>query len=99
MTATAFFQEVDFIEFELEDETLSAPRTLTLSAGRLMAFVLALAALLRPAVSAFDGLEFTQSLGWLNPLSAVRQVHLLFATVVYGIMSVIRIRLRSRSER
>jgi anti-sigma factor RsiW/cytoskeletal protein CcmA (bactofilin family) len=79
------FQDVDFIDFELEDETLSAPRAHTLSAARLVMFVLAMAVLLRPAGSALAALELPYSLGWLNPLSAVRQVHWLFASVMYGI--------------
>src|SRR5262249_46495754 len=51
------FQSTDFIEFELEDEVLSAPQAQNLSVMRFAAFVLAMSVLLRPV------LDFLEEVG------------------------------------
>lgn len=84
------FQDIDFIEFELEDEALSAPQASKLSLARFTMFVLAMATLLRPVASAFAELELPESLNWLNPMSAAGQVNLLFNGVVYGIPAALK---------
>src|SRR5689334_6238233 len=50
------FQTTDFLEFELEDETLSASQAQRLSAVRFAAFVLAMSVLLRPVLNVFENL-------------------------------------------
>src|SRR5215471_14588059 len=75
------FQNTEFLEFELEDEDLSAPAADTLSATRFAAFVLAMSVLLRPVFSALEDIQF--------PLSASAQFNLLVDGVMYGIPSTI----------
>jgi len=58
-------QAVDFIEFELEDETLSAPQARNLGAVRFTAFVLAMSVLLRPLLDALDELGLLGGMNWL----------------------------------
>src|SRR5262245_15954891 len=48
------FQTTDFIEFELEDETLSAPQAQRLSPARFAAFILAMSVLLRPVLNVLE---------------------------------------------
>jgi anti-sigma factor RsiW len=62
-------QATDFIDFELEDETLAAPQARSLSLVRFAAFVLAMSALLRPVLDLFDELGFQGILNWL-PVAA-----------------------------
>jgi len=59
------FQSTDFIEFELEDETLSAPQAHSLSVARFAAFVLAMSVLLRPVLSFVGELQLPQAVYWL----------------------------------
>jgi Putative zinc-finger len=58
------FQSTDFLEFELEDESLSVPRSEKLNVARFAAFVLAMSVLLRP-LAFLDELELPFSLSWL----------------------------------
>jgi putative zinc finger protein len=62
-------QTTDFIEFELEDETLSAPQAHSLSVTRFAAFILAMSVLLRPVLASLDELGLAQLLSWL-PVTA-----------------------------
>lgn len=82
-------QETDFLEFELEDETLDAPQAKTLGLARLFLFVLAMSALLRPAKNALAELTLPDSLNWLNPFSTSAQLNLLMNAVMYGIPAAI----------
>jgi hypothetical protein len=70
-------QDVEFIEFELDDESPAAPQAKRLSIAKFAALVLSVAALLRPV---FD--ELTQ---FRIPLSAAAQFTLFVEAVVYGI--------------
>jgi predicted anti-sigma-YlaC factor YlaD/cytoskeletal protein CcmA (bactofilin family) len=54
-------QDTDYLEFELEDEALSAPQANRLSATRLAAFVLAMAVMLRPILDVLGELELPYS--------------------------------------
>jgi hypothetical protein len=78
-------QETDFLDFELEDETLSAPQAKTVGVVKLGMFVLAMSALLRPVVDVLTELNLPDSLSWLNPLTASAQLNLLMNAVMYGI--------------
>jgi cytoskeletal protein CcmA (bactofilin family)/predicted anti-sigma-YlaC factor YlaD len=62
-------QTIDFIEFELEDETLSAPQAHNLSVARFAAFILAMSVLLRPVLASLDALGLPELLSWL-PVTA-----------------------------
>jgi cytoskeletal protein CcmA (bactofilin family)/predicted anti-sigma-YlaC factor YlaD len=62
-------QTTDFIEFELEDETLSAPQARSLSVARFAAFILAISVLLRPVLASLDVLGIPELLSWL-PVTA-----------------------------
>jgi anti-sigma factor RsiW len=73
--------DIDFIEFELEDEVLSVPQAQRLSAARFAAFVLAMAVLLRPFFAALGKFEL--------PLSGSAKFGLLLNTVMYGIPAAI----------
>ena len=59
------FQSTDFIEFELEDETLSAPQAHNLSVVRFTAFVLAMSVVLRPVLSFLEELGLPDAVNWL----------------------------------
>src|SRR5262245_62938595 len=64
------FQSTDFIEFELEDETLSAPQAESLGVVRFAAFVLAMSVLLRPVLDIFDELGLPQLVKWITITAA-----------------------------
>src|SRR5262245_12372102 len=64
------FQATDFIEFELEDETLSAPQAESLGVVRFAAFVLAMSVLLRPVLDIFDELGLPQLVKWITITAA-----------------------------
>jgi len=55
----------DYIEFELEDEALSAPQAHNLGVVRLAAFVLAMSGLLRPVLGSLEQLGLPETLGGL----------------------------------
>ena len=74
-------QEIDLIEFELEDELLSAPQRTGLSVTRFAAFVLAMAVLLRPVFTALGEFQL--------PFSASEQFDFLVDGVMYGIPAAI----------
>ena len=74
-------QEVDLIEFELEDELLSAPQASRLSITRFAAFVLAMAVLLRPVFAALEELQL--------PFSASEKFNFFVDAVMYGIPAAI----------
>jgi hypothetical protein len=78
-------QDTAYLEFELEDEALSAPQAKTLSVARFGMFVLAMSALLRPVTNALSEMQLPDSLSWLNPLSTPAQLSLLLNTLMYGI--------------
>src|SRR5262245_9632681 len=59
------FQSTDFIEFELEDETLSAPQAQNLGVVRFAAFILAMSVLLRPVLDFFEEIGARESMNWL----------------------------------
>jgi hypothetical protein len=59
------FQSTDFIEFELEDETLSAPQVQSLGVVRFAAFVLAMSVLLRPVLAVLEELGLPETVNWL----------------------------------
>jgi hypothetical protein len=77
------FHDTDFIEFELEDETLSAPHATRLSVVRFGLLVLAMSALLRPVISALAELELPEGLDWMNPFNLSGQMNLLANTLAY----------------
>src|SRR2546423_94779 len=85
------FQETEFIEFELEDETLSAPHASRLSVVRFGLFVLAMSALLRPVIGALAELELPEGLNWLNPFSLSGQMNLLANSLAYAIPATIEL--------
>ena len=62
-------QTTDFIEFELEDEALSAPQAHSLSVPKFAAFILAMSVLLRPVLASLDELGLAQLLSWI-PVTA-----------------------------
>jgi cytoskeletal protein CcmA (bactofilin family) len=74
-------QDIDLIEFELEDEALSAPPVRSLGAVRFGAFVLAMSVLLRPVFSALSEFQL--------PLSASALFDLFVDGVMYGIPSAV----------
>jgi hypothetical protein len=78
-------QDSDFLEFELEDETLKAPQAQTLGVVRFGMFVLAMSALLRPLMNALGEFSLPESLTWLNPFSSPTELSLLINAVMYGI--------------
>src|SRR5262245_31897403 len=82
-------QNTDFIEFELEDETLSAPQTAGLGVTRFAALVLAMAVLLRPVLSVLGELDAPNGLDWLNPSRLSGQISLLVTTFAYFIPAAI----------
>ena len=59
------FQVTDFIEFELEDESLSAPQAHSLGVVKFTAFVLAMSVLLRPVLNALEELGLPGRINWL----------------------------------
>jgi cytoskeletal protein CcmA (bactofilin family) len=63
------FQTTDFLEFELEDETLSASQAQQLGAVRFAAFVLAMSVLLRPVLNVFESLGLMPNI--VNALTVV----------------------------
>lgn len=58
------FQTNDFIEFELEDETLSAPQAHNLGVVRFAALVLAMSVLLRPVMAVIEEMGLFEDLNW-----------------------------------
>jgi cytoskeletal protein CcmA (bactofilin family)/predicted anti-sigma-YlaC factor YlaD len=58
------FQSTDFIEFELEDEALSAPQAQSLGVVRFAAFVLAMSVLLRPVLKFLEELGVRERMNW-----------------------------------
>src|SRR5262245_18277944 len=58
------FQSTDFIEFELEDEALSAPQAQSLGVVRFTAFVLALSVLLRPVLDLLEEFGARERMNW-----------------------------------
>src|SRR5215831_927997 len=58
------FQSTDFIEFELEDEALSAPQAQSLGVVRFTAFILAMSALLRPLLDFLKELGARERMNW-----------------------------------
>src|SRR5262249_46217835 len=58
------FQSTDFIEFELEDEALSAPQAQSLGVVRFAAFVLAMSVLLRPVLDSLEKLGVRERMNW-----------------------------------
>jgi len=76
-------KSTDFIEFELEDETLSAPQARTLSVTRFAAFVLAMAVLFRPALDVLGELDLPDGMDWLNPFRLSGQISLMVNTFTY----------------
>jgi cytoskeletal protein CcmA (bactofilin family) len=70
-------QDVQFLEFELEDEILGAPQAAQLSITRFTALIFAMSVLLRPVFSALNQFQI--------PLSATSQFNLLVEGVMYGI--------------
>jgi len=58
-------QSTDFIEFELEDESVSAPQVQNLSIARFAAFVLSMSVLLRPVMDFLEELGLQQGVNWL----------------------------------
>lgn len=58
------FQSTDFIEFELEDESLSAPQVQNLSVVRFTAFVLAMSVLLRPVLDFLEEMGVHERVNW-----------------------------------
>jgi len=76
-------QNTHLIEFELEDETLTAPQAANLTITKFAAFVLAMAVLLRPVLTMVGELEFPRTVDWLNPLSSSFRMDLLAATLIY----------------
>lgn len=79
------FQDTDFIEFELEDETLNAPHAGRLNVVRFGLFVLAMSVLLRPVMIALAELELPEGLDWMNPFSLSGQINLLANTLAYAV--------------
>lgn len=79
------FQDVDLLEFDLEDEDLSAPQAHKLTVTRFGLFVLAMATLLRPVFAVIGSLEVPASLEWLSPFGASLQLNVLSNLVVYVI--------------
>jgi hypothetical protein len=65
-TLVECFQSTDFIEFELEDEALSASQAHNLSALKLTAFVLAMSVLLRPVMAVLEEFGFRQTVNGLS---------------------------------
>jgi cytoskeletal protein CcmA (bactofilin family) len=74
-------QEIDLIEFELEDELLSAPQASGLTVTRFAAFVLAIAVLLRPVFTALGQFQLL--------FSASEQFDFFVDAVMYGIPAAI----------
>jgi cytoskeletal protein CcmA (bactofilin family) len=74
-------QDVELIEFELEDEVLSAPEAHGVTVVRFAAFVLAMAGLLRPVFDAVSKFRI--------PLSATARFNLLLDGMIYGIPSAV----------
>src|SRR5262247_1353072 len=58
------FQSTDFIEFELEDEALSAPQAQNLGVVRFTAFVLAMSVLLRPVLDFLEEVGVRERMNW-----------------------------------
>ena len=77
------FQDVELLEFELEDEALSAPQAHTLSVAKLCMFIMAMAVMLRPILDTIGSLELPAALEWLSPFSASLQLNVLVNLVVY----------------
>lgn len=75
-------QDIELIEFELEDETLIAPQANNRSLVQLTAFVLAMAGLLRPVFAAVSAFQL--------PLSASAFFDLIVDGLMYGLPSAIR---------
>ena len=59
------FQATESIEFELEDEGLSAPQAKNLGLVRFTAFVLAMSVLLRPVLDFLDELRLPDLVNWV----------------------------------
>ena len=59
------FQSTDFIEYELEDETLSAPQAQRIGIAKFAAFVLAMSVLLRPVLDFLEELGVPDGMNWL----------------------------------
>lgn len=78
-TLVQCLQDIDLIEFELEDEALSAPQAKRMGVVRFAAFVLAMSVLLRPVFSAISQFQL--------PLSASGLFDLFVDGVIYGIPS------------
>jgi anti-sigma factor RsiW/cytoskeletal protein CcmA (bactofilin family) len=70
-------QDVQLIEFELEDETLGAPQAERIGVAKFAALILSIAALLRPVFAALGQFRI--------PLSAAAQFNLFVETVIYGL--------------
>src|SRR5262245_2156753 len=58
------FQSTDFIEFELEDESLSAPQAQNLSVVRFTSFILAMSVLLRPVLDFLEEMGVHERVNW-----------------------------------
>src|SRR5262245_31516788 len=63
------FQITDFIEFELEDESLSTPQAHSLGVVKFTAFILAMSVLLRPLLDVLEELGLPSPTNWL-PIAA-----------------------------
>jgi cytoskeletal protein CcmA (bactofilin family) len=73
-------QTTDFIEFELEDETLNAPQAHSLGVARFAAFILAMSVLLRPVLTSLDELGIAEFLSWI-PVTATIVVPVLVRVI------------------
>ncbi|HLH30222.1 MAG TPA: zf-HC2 domain-containing protein [Terriglobia bacterium] len=73
-------QDIEMIEFELEDDVLSSPQAASLTLTKFAAFVMAMAVLLRPVFTALGEFQL--------PLSASAQFDLIVDFVMYGIPAV-----------
>lgn len=71
------FQDVQFIEFELDDEAPGEPQMQRLGAAKFAALILAMATLLRPVFAALGQFRI--------PLSAAGQFNLFVETIIYGL--------------
>src|SRR5262245_64535081 len=74
------FQVTDFIEFELEDESLSAPQVHSLGVVKFTAFVLAMSVLLRPVLDALEELGLPRRMEWL-PIAVAHIIPARISTV------------------
>jgi cytoskeletal protein CcmA (bactofilin family) len=70
-------QDVQLIEFELDDESLAAPQPERIGVVKFAALIFSLATLLRPVFAALGQFRI--------PLSAAAQFNLLVETVIYGL--------------